>query len=111
MHEAIVIREAAVADLEVILHHRWAMFHEMGHTDTAGLDEMLAAARAYYAQGLRDGSYRGWLALDAGRRVSVEAASDWSHGRRIPSILIRSALLSSMCIRSPQRAGAEWPAG
>ncbi|MGO9275453.1 MAG: GNAT family N-acetyltransferase [Terriglobia bacterium] len=69
MSEAILIREAAAADLEVILHHRRAMFHEMGHTDTAGLEAMLAAARAYYAQGLRDGSYRGWLALDGGGRV------------------------------------------
>jgi len=69
MSEGFIIREAAAADLEVILHHRRAMFHEMGHTDIAGLDNMLPAARAYYAQGLRDGSYRGWLALDAGGRV------------------------------------------
>jgi len=69
MSEAIVIREAAVADLEVILHHRGAMFQEMGHDDAAGLERMLVAAREYYARALRDGSYRGWLAVDVDGRV------------------------------------------
>jgi len=97
--EAIVIREAAAADLEVILHHRRAMFHEMGHTDKADLEAMLTAARISYAQGLRDGSYRGWLALDGSAGVIGGGGIGlvpWPPHPQYPH---------------PQRAGAAWPAG
>ena len=55
------IRQATVADVEVILHHRRCMFEDMGHGSDAELDAMVSSARPFVAAGLRDGSYRAWL--------------------------------------------------
>ena len=55
-------REATVADLFSILHHRREMFREMGFTDSAALDAMIASSGPFIRQALTDGSYRGWLA-------------------------------------------------
>lgn len=47
------------------------MFEEMGFTDAAALDAMQATAQTYFADGLRDGYYRGWFAsASAGRIVA-----------------------------------------
>jgi GNAT superfamily N-acetyltransferase len=67
----LVIRAATVDDAAVIVHHRHAMFFDMGHTDPAALAAMDASFAPYVARGLRDGSYRGWLAqTDDGRVVA-----------------------------------------
>ena len=63
------LRAATPADLEVILHHRRAMFEDMGYRDAAALDATLATSRPYIAQGLAEGFYLGWLAEDASGRV------------------------------------------
>ena len=56
------IRPASAADVEHLLHHRRAMFCEMGHTEAAALDAMEACCRPVLAKALRDGSYRSWVA-------------------------------------------------
>src|SRR6266568_1097402 len=56
------IREAAVEDLKHILHHRRAMFEEMGFQDTAVLDRVGSLSREYFSEALRTGKYRGWIA-------------------------------------------------
>ena len=56
------IRNAGVEDLEHILHHRRAMFEEMGFRDTALLDRVEDLSREYFSEALRIGTYRGWLA-------------------------------------------------
>jgi GNAT superfamily N-acetyltransferase len=56
------IRLANPADLPHILHHRLAMFEEMGHTEVAVLDRVQHLSEAYFHDALRDGGYRGWIA-------------------------------------------------
>jgi len=56
------IRKAGVEDLKHILHHRRAMFDEMGFRDTAVLNRVEDLSREYFSEGLQIGTYRGWLA-------------------------------------------------
>ena len=56
------IREAGVEDLKHILHHRRAMFKEMGFQDPAVLDNVESLSREYFGEALRIGRYRGWIA-------------------------------------------------
>jgi GNAT superfamily N-acetyltransferase len=69
MTENITLCRATVDDAPVIVHHRHAMFTDMGHTDTSGLDAMDAAFVPYVRRALADGSYRGWLAVTSEGRV------------------------------------------
>jgi GNAT superfamily N-acetyltransferase len=56
------IRKAGFEDLKHILHHRRAMFDEMGFRDAAVLDRVEECSREYLSEALRSGAYRGWLA-------------------------------------------------
>jgi GNAT superfamily N-acetyltransferase len=58
------IRTAGVEDLKHILHHRRAMFEEMGFRDAAVLDRVEELSREYFSEAIRIGRYRGWLAED-----------------------------------------------
>jgi hypothetical protein len=71
MADDILIRRATLDDAPVIVHHRRAMFTDMGHTDPAALAAMEASFAPYVARALDDGSYRGWLALTQDGRVIV----------------------------------------
>ena len=64
------LRQASVADLETILHHRRSMFAEMGDGSETELDAMVESARPFVEDALRDGSYRAWLVEADGRVVS-----------------------------------------
>jgi GNAT superfamily N-acetyltransferase len=65
-----VIRAATVSDAAIVARHRVAMFSDMGQVPTPALaDELLRASTADLAVLLTDGSYRGWLAVDAQGRV------------------------------------------
>ena len=55
------VKPATTRDLDVVLYHRRRMFEEMGFTDPAALEAMLASATPLIQRGLTDGSYRGWL--------------------------------------------------
>jgi GNAT superfamily N-acetyltransferase len=63
-HMEVQIREAAVADLKHILHHRRAMFEEMGYRDEAQLDAVETLSEEYFVEAFKKGTYRGWLAED-----------------------------------------------
>src|SRR5258708_6704825 len=52
------IRAAGVEDLKHILHHRRAMFEEMGFQDPAVLDNVESLSREYFSEALRIGRYR-----------------------------------------------------
>jgi GNAT superfamily N-acetyltransferase len=56
------IRKAGVEDLKHILHHRIAMFEEMGFQDATTLDTVENVSRQYFADSLRGGKYVAWLA-------------------------------------------------
>jgi GNAT superfamily N-acetyltransferase len=57
------IRVATEGDADKILAHRRGMFEEMGFTDPTVLDQVVAASRGFIEKGLKDGSYRGFLAV------------------------------------------------
>lgn len=56
------IREANLDDLNHILHHRRAMFEEMGFRDPSVLDQVEESSREYFSEALRAGSYKAWVA-------------------------------------------------
>jgi GNAT superfamily N-acetyltransferase len=55
------IRQATVADVDVIVRHRRAMFADMGSGDEAARDAMASAAEPFIEASLKNGTYRGWL--------------------------------------------------
>ena len=63
------IRKAGVEDLKHILHHRRAMFEEMGFRDTAVLDRVEDLSQKYFSEALRIGTYRGWLAEELNGQI------------------------------------------
>ncbi|HTS30725.1 MAG TPA: GNAT family N-acetyltransferase [Bryobacteraceae bacterium] len=56
------IRPATWHDLPHILHHRRAMFAEMGCPDEEALDRMQSAAEQYMRVALPNGTYQAWMA-------------------------------------------------
>lgn len=71
MADDITIRMAMVDDAPFIVHHRRAMFTDMGHIDPAGLDAMCESFAPYVSRALTSGVYRGWLAqTDEGRVIA-----------------------------------------
>jgi len=70
MVNGIRIRAATLEDISVLIHHRRAMWRDMGREDAAVLEQMDAAAREYFSSAVPDGSYRGFLAVnDSGEVV------------------------------------------
>ena len=65
----IKIRRAGAGDLRHILHHRLAMFEEMGFRDAAVLDRVEAVSREYFTEAFRTGTYLGWMAEDPSGQV------------------------------------------
>jgi GNAT superfamily N-acetyltransferase len=63
------IHEAGVGDLEHIVHHRRAMFEEMGYRDGGVLERVEKVSREYFVVALRSGAYRGWIAEDEDGQV------------------------------------------
>ena len=63
------IREAGLEDLTHIVHHRRAMFEEMGHRDRGTLDRVDDCSREYFIAALPSGAYRAWLAEEPNGRV------------------------------------------
>jgi len=59
------IRVAIPADIPILIRHRWLMRGDMGRRDEAALELMQKAAGEYFAVAVADGSYRGFLAVDA----------------------------------------------
>lgn len=65
----IKIRRACGEDLKHILHHRLAMFEEMGFCECAVLNQVEAASQEYFTVALRAGTYVGWMAEDSDGEV------------------------------------------
>jgi GNAT superfamily N-acetyltransferase len=66
----VTIREATLNDLSTIVRHRRGMFFDMGHTDDKALNAMEATSSPFIENGLKDGSYRAWLAETDGMVVA-----------------------------------------
>lgn len=69
----IQVRPATLDDLPHILHHRRAMFRDMGGVTDAELDAVEATAGAFLRAAIPTGQYRGWLAVTAGGEVVAGA--------------------------------------
>lgn len=87
----IKIRRARAEDLKHILHHRLAMFEEMGFRDGAVLDRVEAVSREYFTEAFRARTYLGWMAEDSNGKVvggGGIVVADWpgfpgeSHAKR-----------------------------
>lgn len=97
MSDGITIRLATVADAPIIVHHRHAMFADMGAGDPAGLDVMDTTFAPYVTRALGDGGYRGWLAqTDDGRVVAGGGliVHEWPAGPRNPADPRRAYVLN-----------------
>jgi GNAT superfamily N-acetyltransferase len=68
MNSDLSVRPATLDDLPAILHHRRAMFLEMGFAEDSVAD-MMRAAEPYFAEGLGDGSYHAWVVENAAGEV------------------------------------------
>jgi len=71
MTRDITLRMAGVDDTSIIVHHRRAMFTDMGYADIASLDAMDSAFAPYVRRAIADGSYRGWLAVTSEGHVAA----------------------------------------
>lgn len=69
MTHTISIREATLSDLPELLHHRRGMYEAMGYKDQAALAGMVFTSETYLTRALKEGSFRAWLAVAAGRVV------------------------------------------
>lgn len=63
------IRTAGLQDLHHLIHHRRAMFEDMGYRDPAVLDRVDQSSREYFSEALRLGTYKAWLAETSESRV------------------------------------------
>jgi GNAT superfamily N-acetyltransferase len=67
----LVMARATVNEAGIIARHRVEMFRDMGQVPTEELAvALLEESTSALAQGLRDGSYVGWLVRDAGQVVA-----------------------------------------
>ena len=71
MIEDITFRMAMADDATLIVHHRRAMFTDVGYADIARLDAMDAAFAPYVRRAIAEGSYCGWLAVTSEGHVAA----------------------------------------
>ena len=67
------IRAATLDDLPHIVHHRRAMFRDMGRATETQLDEVVVAAERFLRNALPTGGYRGWFAVALDGRIAAGA--------------------------------------
>ncbi len=78
--DGFVIRQASTADLDTLIVHRRAMFHDMGYTDAAALDSMAANFRPWLLARMDSGAYLAWLVSAPDGSVAAGAGlwlMDW----------------------------------
>jgi ribosomal protein S18 acetylase RimI-like enzyme len=76
MEQTLTIRLGTVDDVPVIVHHRWAMFADMGYDDLAFLDAMSKEFAPWVTEKLECGEYLGWCAVNEQNEV-VAGAGVW----------------------------------
>ena len=61
-HESFAVREAKVADIPVLAHHRAAMFRDMGTLPLHQMQSLERATASYLGEALPRGEYFAWVA-------------------------------------------------
>jgi len=64
------IRLGTRDDLPIVVHHRCAMFRDMGHNDPHWLEEMANASRPWFEQKMAAGLYLSWFAISPDETVA-----------------------------------------
>jgi len=64
------IRSATLDDMDAIVHHRRAMFLDMGYRDESALHAMSARFRPWLRGKMQAGEYLGWFALAADASIA-----------------------------------------
>jgi GNAT superfamily N-acetyltransferase len=78
--EGFAIRRASTADLETLVAHRRAMFHDMGYSDAAAMDSMSAKFRVWLLEHINSGDYHAWLVTAPDGSIAAGAGlwlMDW----------------------------------
>jgi ribosomal protein S18 acetylase RimI-like enzyme len=81
--DGVNLRPATLADLPLLLRYRLAMAREMGCTDAAALDRMIAALEPYLRNAIPEGRWHAWIA-DPGGCGAVEIVR-WVPGAADPT--------------------------
>ena len=87
MTDGYTIREATLADTEVIVGHRRDMFFDMGHHDPAVLEEMEKSFRPWLTEKIARDEYRGWFAIAEDGSIAAGAGvwlMNWPPGLFTP---------------------------
>jgi ribosomal protein S18 acetylase RimI-like enzyme len=78
--EGFAIRHASIVELETLIAHRRAMFHDMGYSDEVALDSMSAKFRPWLLERMNSGDYHAWLVSAPNGNVAAGAGlwlMDW----------------------------------
>jgi GNAT superfamily N-acetyltransferase len=66
-----LIRPGTLDDIETIVGHRRAMFHEMGNRDEAALDRVCTGFRPWLARKMQVGEYLAWFAVGEDEKIAA----------------------------------------
>jgi len=75
-----IVRPATIDDADTLVRHRYAMFHDMGHSDTTALDEMCVRFKPWVIDRMNAGEYLAWLAVAPSGDIAAGAGlwlMDW----------------------------------
>jgi ribosomal protein S18 acetylase RimI-like enzyme len=78
--QGFTIRRASTADLETLVAHRRAMFHDMGYDDEVRLNSMSAKFRVWLMEHMNRGDYYAWLVCAPDGSIAAGAGlwvMDW----------------------------------
>lgn len=79
-----VVRAATVADVDIVAHHRVAMFRDMGRTTPDVIEPLHAATVAALREMMPRGEYVGWLASPARDPARIVAGAGVQLRRVLP---------------------------
>jgi len=78
--EGFTLRPASSADLDTLVAHRQAMFHDMGYRDNSTLNSMSAKFRTWLLRHMDSGDYHAWLVCAPDASIAAGAGlwlMDW----------------------------------